>query len=195
MYDILNFFAGMMKVALLGHSYVAHLRRSRTLWSSADEVRYFEYPGKSYSHFTTGRLNFDAVTTFNPEVIFVILGGNSIKIHSDALSLCREAHDFYAMLRQNFAAARIVSVQVELRFYDAGNRWLCPTPDVYRRKRRTLNKYISKIKYKDHILQIQGPGRIDDRRLYSTDGVHLNNEGWTVYSQLILSMLRYIKRI
>ena len=88
--------------------------------------------------------------------------------------------------------SKIVAAQVELRFYKVDNRWDCPVGNDYHQRRVALNNFLKALKYKDHILMIAGPNRLDNRSLFRKDGVHLTDEGLLKYYSYIKRVVKYI---
>ena len=78
-----------MKVLVVGHSYARDLaglfphfnNLTLTLENNEEvqfDIRFHTYPGKDYKHFLNNLELFDWIKSEEPDVVIVILGGNSI---------------------------------------------------------------------------------------------------------------------
>ena len=69
------------------------------------------------------------------------------------------------------------------------------TMTEFKRKRNYLNLYIKKLKEKDHILVIAGPGKLDNSRYFQEDGIHMTCEGLRFYAKIVSSTIFYIQNL
>ena len=134
----------------------------------------------------------DTVLTYNPDIIVCIVGGNSVASKKSPTEVCSECRQFYELLRSLSSKLIIVSAQIELRYYTPGNRFGSPTLIGYKRKRNSVNRFLDKLKVKDHVLMIGGPARLDHKVFYKADGVHLNKFGIKKYMSYIYKTIQYL---
>ena len=87
--------------------------------------------------------------------------------------------------------AIVISAQVEVRFYNEGNRFGAPTYQNFKSIRNAFNTYLKRMKYKDNILIIAGSGRLDNRDYYR-DQVQLNRQGLLTYMSIIKTTVSYV---
>ena len=98
-----------MKVLLYGHSYVRRLEqlgnwnREITLnnGSKVDcQFLFKAFPGEDYDYFLNNPQEFNIINLIKPDVVVVILGGNSIvnSISNSAIKL--KATEFYGKFRE-----------------------------------------------------------------------------------------------
>ena len=95
----------------------------------------------------------DRALASSPDYIVVLLGGNSIKSRVPQRVIMREASEFYQLLNRKYMAINsrgvIVASQILLRFIrDPSNRYNCPDPDEFAKRRDKLNKKILSLRYK-----------------------------------------------
>ena len=188
-----------MQVLVVGHSYVCDLSEDGSDWFEVGEqkveIQYFGKRGASYDTFLNNPQLFDDLSQFKPDIVIVILAGNSIRNSVTNKEIYYKATEFYKKLRVIYPLSKIVAAQVELRFYKVGNRWNCPVGNDYHKRRVALNNFLKALKYKDHILMIAGPNRLDNRSLFRRDGVHLTDEGLLKYYSIIKRVVKYIIEI
>lgn len=183
-----------IKVLVFGHSYVRDLESLNCKHINIDQrpvdIEYLSFPGADYDTFIEKPTLLQKVSSHNPDFIVVILGGNSIKRDLSNFELFHKCRTFYNLLRDTIPSTTIISAQVELRFYETPNRFGAPSLELYRKKRNELNKFLNRLKKKDYMLIIAGPGRLDHETYYK-DSVHLNKSGLRVYLAILKSTVSY----
>ena len=183
-----------MKVALLGHSYVRDLETfSFSLpGNSVHTFRYYWKPGSCFDYWNAKPLQLLDCISFQPDIIYIILGSNSIV---DSLPLCEtkaKALGLYKYLKTALPSTLIVQCEIEDRFLVKPNSRGTPSHSVYHKLRRKLNVYLSKAKDPDFFCNIGGPGRLDDLKYYRRDKIHLNSLGLAKYWSCIENHLSYV---
>lgn len=183
-----------MKVLVFGHSYVRDLQnlgvKCMKYEQQTVEIDYKYFSGANYSTFLSDNSPLLQSIAHKPEVIVVILGGNSISRDVTNFELFKQCRAFYKLLRDNLPHSRIIAAQIELRFYDTPNRFGAPGPEDFRKRRNGLNRFLQSLKLKDNLLIIAGPGRLDNKDYYR-DNVHLNHAGLRVYMSILKTTIDY----
>lgn len=187
-----------MKLLIFGHSYVRDIsnlgRLSFEVENTKVSVKYIYYPGAGYEKILNNpSILLDSLENYKPDILVTILGGNSItkyKSNTELFELCK---CFYKLIRDNCPDLIIIPAQIELRFYSEENRFNSPTESDYRYQRNCLNKFLNRLKTKNHLLMIAGIGRLDHRVFYR-DEVHLNKYGLTKYFDYIRYTVAYAIR-
>ena len=191
-----------MKVLLLGHSYVYYLKllgdwNRKFVKENGQEVDLeFSFrwrSGKDYQWFLDEGQDFEYVKEIKPDIIVVILGGNSIVNSVSNTDIRDKAIAFFQKLKEVVEPESIIiATQVEPRFYEPGNRFDCPEPEEFNRRRQRLNLHLNqKVKKKGllkHIIAI--PTNVFTADFYR-DGIHLNLEGMQLYQNAINGGLDY----
>ena len=182
------------RVCLFGHSYVGDLSRYGKTEISVNGIDfsldYIFVPGATFSTFINNSLHFDQLKVLSPDFVVVILGGNDIKIDVDLSKIYEDCTRFYNLLRERLPSAVIIAAQIENRFYLDTNRFGCPPADKFDFLRRHFNRFLKNKAFKDCLLQVQGPGRLDNEENYR-DRVHLNYLGISKYFEIIENCLSY----
>ena len=89
-----------LKVLIFGHSYVRDLKDFDIHISRRGiEVVYEYFPGASFNTFIRDPSLIERAVTCHPDLVIVILGGNSIKDSIPKPSLFKICREFYATLR------------------------------------------------------------------------------------------------
>lgn len=185
-----------MRLLIFGHSYVRSFARTNIFNFQYGEVtvnvKYSYYPGVNYRKVLDNpHILTDTILTYNPDFLICIVGGNSISTNSTSAELCRDCRRFYELIRSLSSDLIIIPAQIELRYYELGNKFNSPTFYQYKKKRDALNKFINKLKIKNHILMVGGPSRLDHKVFYSQDGVHLNKYGIKKYMLYIKNTIDF----
>ena len=185
-----------MKLLIIGHSYVKSLSKLNvknfSVGEHTVEVKYLYKSGASYSTILDKSSYLDQAEEYNPDFVLVVLAGNSLSNSCPNKKIYEQIREFYLVLRARLPNSIIISAQVELRYYAENNRWNCPTESEFRKRRSSVNKFLNRLKLKNYVLNISGPGRLDNPKYYKRDGVHLNEKGVKLYFSLIKSTVRYI---
>ena len=186
----------IMKLLIIGHSYVRDLYKlgldDITIGKAKVEIKYLYKAGGNYSSILDKTCILDQAEEFEPDFVLVILAGNSITCNKSNRNIYENIREFYATLTARIPNAIVISALVELRFYSENNKWGCPTLQEYRKRRHSVNRFLNRLKFNKFILNVCGPGRLDNRKYYRKDGVHLNYSGLVLYFDLIKSTIRYI---
>ena len=189
-------------VLLLGHSYVNYLNDFGWRDYSRDRRGHFvglshefmSYPGRDFGYFTSENL-LNPVREYNPHIVVVIFGGNSITTDRTNTQNKRDAKRFYQYLRLVINPnCLVLAVQVEKRYYSHVNLYMCPEPEEYNKKRNILNNYLQRqLKHQrlvDHVIMLGG--EVFSKELhYQDDGVHLNQLGLDMYRRIIENGIDY----
>ena len=187
-----------LKVALFGHSYIRDLKSLGEtnicdLGDAEFSLKYFSYPGATFSTFINGQRNFDALKVYQPHYIIVILGGNDLKVSVQLSDIYKECTDVYRILRETLSQAIIIASQIENRFYEPDNGFGSPAAKTFDFLRRHFNHFLKNKAFKDFLLQVQGPNRLDKKENYR-DAVHLSPLGLRKYFAIIRCTLSYAYR-
>ena len=126
-----------------------------------------------------------------PDFVIVILGGNDLKADSKLPDIYKESETFFRLLKERVPKATVIAAQIENRFYKPNNRFESPVGEKFDYLRRYYNRFLKRKKFKDFLLQVQGPSLLDNKEFYK-DCVHLNERGLRKYLQLIKKTLLYI---
>lgn len=185
-----------MRLLIFGHSFVRDFSRTNKFklqfGALTVNIKYSYFPGVTYRKILDNpQLISDTILSYNPDFLICVVGGNSISIDKTCAELCRECRQFYELIRSLSSKLIIIPAQVELRYYQPGNKFKSPTIEIYKRKRDSLNRFINKLKVKDHILMIGGPSRLDHKVFFQPDGIHLNKFGVDKYMSYICKTIDY----
>ena len=169
-----------------------NLGNKRLLLSDGTEVQ-FQYtysPGCRLSHFLDNPDLLAVAKEFSPDIIISIIGGNDIVNEVNTRELHDRCREYYRFLRDQFPQAKIIASQVEARFYSLPNRHHSPLESEYNLRRKSFNTFLKRLKEKDGLLLIAGPGRLDSRSYYR-DEVHLNLLGLQKFFRLLEGVLEF----
>ena len=116
-----------LKVGILGHSIVRDLGSLGNLFGRIEgdsyyELRFFSIPGSCFSTWLRWPEQLHSVFDFEPEVLFVVLGSNSLKDSESVRDIARSANIFLEILRNNLDSSKLVLCQVENRYLSIANR-------------------------------------------------------------------------
>ena len=181
---------------MIGHSYVrdfARLNRTRVVLEDNTEVnvKYCGFPGASYQTFLNDPSLLQAAFEYCPDYTIVILAGNSFRTNNtnaDVYCLCKK---FYKLIRDNLPSTVLIAAQAESRYLNPSFHSLPPSD--YIKRRDAFNRFLKRFCLKDFILQVSGPGRLDNVKYYR-DNVHLNRTGQLKYLEYIVKTLSYCRR-
>ena len=153
------------RVAVIGHSIVRDLASLRPDGGPVDEnlsydFKFFFKSGACFETFFAWPPELENLIARDPDLVFVILGSNSVQTDHSVKALIQNAYIFYEILRNNLRPnARIVQCQIESRFLTTTDRHGNPPKEVYRRLRNKANKALLKCPKKDHFCMVGGRGR------------------------------------
>ena len=99
-----------LKVALFGHSYIRDLKSLGEtnicdLGDAELSLKYFSYPGATFSTFINGQRNFDTLKVYQPHYIIVILGGNDLRVSVQLSDIYKECTEFYKILKRDSSSS------------------------------------------------------------------------------------------
>ena len=197
-----------MRVLVLGHSYVRHLRQTGPGWQAINlvnrdgttvcpEISFDAHPGKDFAYFLEDEARLNSITRVDPDVLVIILGGNSITPNSQSGDLRQLARAFYKKVGELVRPSCIViAAQVEQRFYstyDIQHRGR-PTCEQYKRMRTHLNNFLNRNLKKagliDFVICLGSAGYINNASNF-VDGVHLTRPILASYRTTILKSIQY----
>ena len=156
---------------------------------------YKDYPGESFEYFLEKPERLDSVLSASPDVVIVILGGNSISTKVEPEVLYSRAKNFYRLLNEKLLrinpSAKIIASEIPLRFVKNGFK-NTPPPEQFKFIRHRVNLKLRDCKYKHYLFRVEGPGRLDCRSNYNRKGIHLSFKGLNKQLDLLLSTLQYM---
>ena len=190
----------IVRVGIIGHSYVRDIASlgvtSGQISSDIQlEIRYYSKPGSCFDFWIDFPHELHNCLHYNPHILFLSLGGNSIKETIRVKSLKEKADILFEIIRNNLPHCKIVPIQVECRFLTVTNRFGNPPYPRFKQIRNKLNKAFQQSKKRDFVCCIAGPNRLDARKYFKSDGVHLNKAGLQKYLNQILRTVDYIYRV
>ena len=191
-----------MKVLLLGHSYVKYLERlgdwDREVKLDSGESLNLEFSfrsqaGKDYDHFLTSQSELEFVDLLRPDIIVVILGGNSITTQVTNSEIKWKSTEFFIKLNEVISDQCLkLVVQVEPRNCEAGNKFGTPEFEEFNRRRAIINNHynttLKKRKLVDHVVLLGSLNFLQHPSDFS-DGVHLNINGLNKYKDTVVGAL------
>ena len=182
------------KLAVLGHSYVRDLASLGECEIFVSGIKfclnYFPIPGATFSTFNSNPVHFENLKIYKPDYILVILGGNDLKTDVELSQIYEDCSVFYKNLREICPDSIIIASQIENRFYESNNRFNSPPAKTFDYLRRYFNRFLKNLPFKDFVLQVQGPNRLDKKENYR-DSVHLSHVGLRKYFAFIRTTLSY----
>lgn len=183
------------RVSIVGHSYVRDLSHFGinhfNLSGVTFHLNFRSVPGATFSSLSGNHSFFGNLKSDDPDFVIVILGGNDLKANTELTQIYLDCENFFKSLRASLPNSCIIAAQIENRFYKPDNRFGSPPSKTFDFLRRHFNRHLRNKPYKDFILQVQGPGRLDNRNHYR-DSVHLNRAGLSKYMNLIEGNLAYV---
>ena len=138
---------------------------------------------------------FEIIRRIDPDIIVVILRGNSICENNTNLEINDLALEFYTRLGKVVRPDCLkMAVQIEPRIVEAGNRFQMPEPEEFNRRRAVINNFMNKKLKKCNLINnviLLGSVNILRDPKYFTDGVHLKKEGLMKYRDAVIGGLVY----
>ena len=185
------------RVAVLGHSFARDLASLGNLTgyineTNTYELKFFFISGSCFARWIDWPEQLNLLFDWEPKLIFIVLGSNSVQTPASIKLLVENARIFYQILRNNLADSLIIQCQIELRFLRRTDRHGNPPFETYRSLRNKVNKLLLKCPLKDHFCMIGGKGRLDNEDLYRSDKIHLTNLGLSKYRSYIRKTINYI---
>ena len=154
------------KIALAGHSYISRLRLEQNLYAPSFIIRKFAAPGATVASFPSTQAWKDLVN-YQPDVTFLILGGNDVNRETVPLHLAKGLADIALRLEAEAGGTvRVVGLEVRENPRDC-------SPDRFKRIRNAVNRALLRDKnIKSRFLPMyMDPADLD------FDGVHLDSAG------------------
>ena len=192
------------KVLIFGHSYARELAGVGP-WdivvTGAEGQEYqlaFEfrgYPGRDYGWLLENPQKIEEIRDLNPDIVVVILGGNSITAALSNTEICHQAAEFYTLLKAAAKPACLkLAVQIESRFVAPGNRHGAPQAVEFNQRRTIINNFVNKRLRRrglvDRMILLGGAGHIVNPANFA-DGVHLRRAALARYKQSIINGISY----
>ena len=195
-----------MKVLVVGHSYARDLKSVFPVLDNLSlelkneekvhfDLRFLAYPGKDYRYFLDHPELFELIKDAKPDIIVIILGGNSIVASKTNSQINQEIRLFYTHLKTVLGKDCIrLAVQIEARFALPNNPFGTPLAEEYNQRRNVINNYVNKnmkrAKLVDGIISLGGVGFLNNESEYR-DGVHLKQTGLLKYQIAFLHGIQY----
>lgn len=193
-----------MNILLFGHSYVRDLSRfgnwdrevelatGEKVWA---EFQFMAYPDVDYAYFLDHPEEMSQIQELDPDVIIVILGGNSVTSDLSNSQIKEKAFAFYTLLKTAVRPECIkLAMQIEPRFESPGNSRGAPLASEFNRRRQILNNFTNKKLKKhglvDRVIQLGSFDFLNNPQNYR-DGVHLCWAGLEKYKGAVMGGLRY----
>lgn len=186
-----------MRALILGHSFVKGLerrdvRKQFLVNQRSVDLTYKAFPGATFRTFLDEPTLIDTAIECDPDIVVIILGGNDITGNVTNTEIRANIKEFFELLKQKVkTGVKILATQVEARTYITPNHRNCPGQEEYRLRRNAINKYLQKLKLKDYLVNIAGPGRLDNPSYFRGDGVHLNSAGYHILYVYIKHSIEY----
>ena len=189
-----------MKALLLGHSYIRDLKsfvKSRHLQTvklpdgNNLHLHFSFVPGATFATYLNQPELLDESVYLNPDIVVAVLGGNDISCNVDLSIVKNNCYHFFKLLKSKFPAAYVIGTQIESRFVEPGDRYEyfgTPYSEDFSRLSVYFNSWLNKQKFKDRLVCIRGPNKLDSKSFYR-DSVHLNNLGLEKFFSLIENCL------
>ena len=187
----------VVRVAILGHSYVKNLHALSIKNGYLDngtefEIKYFFKGGSCFEYWLDWPQKLHDCLEYKPHILFIVLGGNSLVENVRVSHIRKQAITFFKVIKNNLPKVILVPVQVECRFLESVNKFGTPPYSRYRLIRNKLNKAFQKIENKDFLCCIAGKNRLDNIEYYCSDRIHLNSQGIKLYFRCIIKTLNFI---
>lgn len=187
----------VIRIAIIGHSYVRDIKKLSIedgvfFDGKHFQIKYFFEPGSCFDFWLNWPDQLHECVEYNPDIIYTILGGNSLIRGVKIPDLKFKAESFFQILRNNLSKSVLIPCQVENRYLSTVNKFGTPPFAEYRVLRDKFNHALRKVSQKDYMCCIGGPGRLDNKEYYIADNIHLNKEGLELYFGLIIKSLNYV---
>ena len=185
-----------MKALIIGHSYVRDLKSFSELHHQSriklpegfDLHLFFSFvPGATFETYLNHPELLDASGNINPDIVVIILGGNDLRSDVSLSVVKNNCFHFFKLIKSKFPSSFIIGTQIESRFVEPGDkyeRFGTPHTEAFSKLSVYYNSWLNKQKFKDRLVCIRGPNKLDNRSLYK-DSVHLNQQGLRKYFNLL----------
>ena len=193
-----------MKLAIVGSSHPGYLADDPGLqnfltrpWGTIVESRFLPWSGATFARFNSSpEVISSFVQGFEPDIILVILGGNSIVEGIDIEELKDQMVEFYTTLRFLVPIrTKIIYGDIFMRYKEPGNRHNSLPTLPYYHMATGLNKWVRKSARMghlyDYICHLEPLGL--PIYLCKEDYVHLNDFGIAKCAEIIRETLDYIE--
>ena len=188
----------VLKVTLIGHSYVRRLMEYRVAYEespfsmSVDGVEmrlsFVHQGGCGYEFFKHSEPHKAEIVRSCPDIILVILGGNGVSSEAAIPTVSTQMRKFHEWLRLACPSAIIIAAECEPRY----NLNMCDHKgnpvESYRLRRNAFNQAIKRMnRLKDYIFRTAN--YLNHREFYGRNGIHLNSRGNRFYWGMIRDCL------
>ena len=189
-----------IRVGFISHSYGRDLEstgisKGRLQQGISYEIKFFHESGSCFDYWINWPQQLHDCIEYRPHILFICLGGNSIKETIRVKSLKEKANIFYKIIKNNLSETKIVACQVESRFLTVTNSHGTPPFARYIAIRNKFNKAIQESQERDFMLCIAGKNRLDDRKYYKNDRIHMNDIGLKKYMRSVLHTIEHINSV
>lgn len=183
----------LVKVAVLGHSYVRDLRSvfNYDLDPSecAIDFRFFFKPGATVRGVSINDTFIRNCLEWEPQILCLILGGNDIRWDWDI----KETFEIYKSLclkiKERLPNLVLICSTVEPRFALENRRHNTPPPEQYRVAAKAFNRLLKKWNVPEYRFMTWGANRLENINLFANDYVHLNMNGKKVMWRLVYDLV------
>ena len=160
-----------MKLLILGSSLcrdLYELDESRLYTVNGTNIyfRYSFHRGKSFDYFLDNPKTLVSILKHKgeiPDIVLVILGGNSISSNTPIEKIYSKAREFYSSLKSKLSLlnpqAKIIASEIPMRFV-YNNFKNTPRPEIFRNIRHRVNLKIKNIKSKVQFIKFAKPSTI-----------------------------------
>ena len=179
------------KILFVGHSYLktfkSGLGRNYSIGNTNFEFDFFYKPGGKIDFFVNNLDLEYRVNSFEPNVIFIYLGGNDIDVLDNLGKVKANFIRLINYLKEKFPHIKIVASEVELRFFRTRESLHL----IYNQQVKNLNRWLSNKKIVHRLFRFKyyNLTELD----FQTDGVHLNEIGFNKLMQAIYQFLEFNK--
>ena len=189
-----------MLALTLGSSLVGQLEahdtvKHRLVGNTWVRFTYRSFSGAGYERFLHDPNILDEVLSCRPDLVYTILGANSISKRSTKEGLWRKCRRFHELLRDKLdrvnPEARIIACQLPMRYVYNG-RHQTPRPKQFKVLRDHVNKKLKWCPQVDHLLLTAGKNKLDARRYYKHDGVHFSKAALRFQLNSLVAQLHWI---
>ena len=187
-----------MLVLVIGDSHVDNLGASGPDYfeyrSQRVDVEYYGIRGATFQTYTKNGNDelLNVAGKYQPSIVVTFIGGNAIKTAVSNEKIFEQSERFHKAISEIFPGALVVSSQIEKREYKPGNKFGCPVGQEHKRRRVAYNHFLKALKYKHHVMMINGPGRMDNPDLYSKDRIHFNKQGYLKLYNIIKATIKFV---
>ena len=186
------------KVTLFGHSYIRDLRNLENKQLVVDHsydvhLRYLFKPGATIAHYFSNEEAYEGLFTDSPDVIFVFLGGNDLRVDWDIHDTIFKYKTLIERIASRLPNTAIICAYIEPRFARANPRFCSPEPSEYKALARKFNNWLQRWKVPYRKFLTWGSNRFENPNLFKPDLIHLNENGlivfWNLFEDLLIKVI------